>query len=428
MTQYDAVIVGAGVIGLATAYHIKKQCPNDRILVVDKMNAAGQGNTAKSAAMFRCFFFSPTNLTLVDTTVEFFKSVQDQLNVDLKLRWTGYLWLFSKERFKIIEPILKAMSESKLDYKVFDAGKLEELLSLNFDVTQDEEAQMMGLSNVEKGIFIPKAGAIDIDCLVQFYEEEVKKMGGEIQYGTEADHIIVEPEKPLGIPDEPYFWQKSKVAGISTNKGVFKAKKTIIAAGVWANRLLHTVGIFAPMKPIKRQLFSVKASTQPLKQLLHVKGFNELDCMPFIILPEPSVYLKPALEEEAFWLAYGDRFPRAFVLEDDPKPEENYYRYGIYQVVTKYFPQFLDTHLYGSWAGQYALNPIDGQPVVFEENNMLVAGSCSGSGNMKCDAIGRIAAALYKQEKTVKLFGDKEFKVSNLSIKNRDVKPEKLII
>ena len=428
MTQYDTVIVGAGIVGLATAYHIKRQRPNDQILVVDKMSTAGQGNTAKSAAMFRCFFYSPTNLTLVDTTVEFFKYIQNQLGVDLKLKWTGYLWLFSKEHFKIIEPILKSMSEKGLEHEIYEAETLSKCLNLNAKVTDDEEAQMMGLTDVARGVFVPKAGAIDIDLLVQFYEKEIKRMGGVIQYNTKVDRILVEPEEPLGMPGEPFLWQNSRAVGIKTNRGIFKAKKTIVAAGAWANNLLREVGVFAPMEPIKRQLFSVKASTQPLKELLHVKGFNKENCIPFTILPEPSVYLKPALEEDSFWLAYGDHFPRAFKVEDDPQPEENYYRYGIYQVITKYFPQFSGTQLGGSWAGQYATNPIDGQPVVFEENDLLVVGSCSGSGNMKCDAIGRIAAALYQNEDCAILYGEREFRVSDLSMKGRDVKPEKLII
>jgi len=428
MAQYDAVIVGAGIVGLATAYHIKRERPNDRILIVDKMNAAGQGNTAKSAAMFRCFFYSPTNLTLVNTTVEFFKHVQNQPGADLKLKWTGYLWLFSKERFKVIEPILRSMGESGLEYEIYEADRLADCLSMKTKVMENEEAQTMGLTDVEKGVFVPKAGAINIDLLVQFYEEEIKKMGGEIRYNTKVSRILVEPEESLGMPGEPFFWQDSKAAGIETNRGTFKAKKTIVAAGVWSNSLLRGVGVFAPMEPIKRQLFSVKASTQSLKQLLNAKGFSEENCVPFTILPEPSVYLKPALEENAFWLAYGDHFPRAFKREDDPQPEENYYRYGIYQVITKYFPQFSGTQLYGSWAGQYALNPLDGQPVIFEENNLLVVGSCSGSGNMKCDAIGRIAAALYQDEDYAMLYGKKEFKVDDLSMKRRNVKPEKLII
>ncbi|MCW3984945.1 MAG: FAD-binding oxidoreductase [Candidatus Bathyarchaeota archaeon] len=428
MTEYDAVIVGAGIIGLATAYHVKKQRPNDRILVIDKMSTAGQGNTAKSAAMFRCFFYSRTNLTLVDTTVEFFKHVQTQLGVDLRLRWAGYLWLFSKEHYRIIEPLLKSMAESGLEYEVYEKEDLTKRLNLRTEVAKDEEAQMMRLADVEKGVFVPKAGSIDIDLLVQFYEAEFKKLGGEIQYNTIAEKILVDPEEPLGMPDEPFFWQKSRAAGVNTNKGTIKAKKTIIAAGVWANTLLHQIGVYAPMEPIKRQLFSVQASTTELRQLLNVEGFNAENCMPFTILPEPAVYIKPALEENAFWLSYGDHFPRAFKLEDDPQPEENFYRYGIYQVVTKYFPQFLGAQPYGSWAGQYALNTIDGQPVIFEENDLLVVGSCSGSGNMKGDALGRIAAALYMGEEHANLFGNKEFKVDDLGIAKRNVEPEKLII
>lgn len=428
MTEYDAVIVGAGIIGLATAYHIKKQHPTDRILVIDKMSTPGQGNTAKSAAMFRCFFYSQTNLTLVDTTVEFFKQIQNQQGVDLKLRWAGYLWLFSKERYTTIEPILKSMAENGLEHEVYEKEELEGHLNLTTKVAHDEEAQMMGLVDVEKGVFVPKAGSIDIDLLVQFYESELRRMGGEIRCNTKAERILVEPEKPLGMPDEPFFWQKSRAAGINTNKGPIKAKKTIIAAGVWANTLLYQVGVYAPMEPIKRQLFSVKASTSALKKLLNAKDFNTENCLPFTILPEPAVYIKPALEEEAFWLSYGDHFPRAYRLEEDPQPEENFYRYGIYQVVTKYFPQFLGAPLYGSWAGQYALNTIDGQPIVFEENDLLVVGGCSGSGNMKCDAIGRIAAALYMNEEYADLSGGKKFKVTDLGMTKRNVKPEKLII
>jgi len=427
MIEYDAVIVGAGIIGLATAYHVKKQHPDGRILVIDKMSAAGQGNTAKSAAMFRCFFFSHTNLALVDTTVEFFKHVQNLQGVDLKLKWAGYLWLFSKQHYKIIKPILKSMSKNCLEYEEY-GEELTERLNLRKEVTKDEEAQMMGLSDVEKGIFVPKAGSIDIDLLVQFYEKEFRKMGGEIRYNTKAERILVEPEEPLGMPDEPFFWQESRAAGVDTNRGKIKAKKSIIAAGVWANTLLHKVGVYAPMEPIKRQLFSVKASTMELRQLLNVEGFNVENCLPFTILPEPAVYVKPALEENAFWLSYSDSFPRAFKLEDNPQPEENFYRYGIYQIVTKYFPQFLGAQLYSSWAGQYALNTIDGQPIVFKENDLLVVGSCSGSGNMKSDAIGRISAALYKGEEYANLFGNKKFRVSDLSMTKRNVEPEKLII
>ncbi|MDH5754009.1 MAG: FAD-dependent oxidoreductase, partial [Candidatus Bathyarchaeota archaeon] len=68
MVEYDAVIVGAGILGLSTAYHIKKEHPNAEILLIDKLSAAGQANTAKSAGAFRCLFYSRTNFTLADSS------------------------------------------------------------------------------------------------------------------------------------------------------------------------------------------------------------------------------------------------------------------------------------------------------------------------------------------------------------------------
>jgi glycine/D-amino acid oxidase-like deaminating enzyme len=58
----------------------------------------------------------------------------------------------------------------------------------------------------------------------------------------------------------------------------------------------------------------------------------------------------------------------------------------------------------------------------------MVVGGASGSGIMKADSIGRIAAALYQGEEHAWLYGEKKFKVSDLGLKNRKVEPEKLVI
>jgi FAD-dependent oxidoreductase domain-containing protein 1 len=428
MAEYDALIVGAGIVGLSTAYHLKNRNPELNVLVVDKLGAAGQGSTAKSAAAFRCLFASRTNFALADSSAEFYRHVQDDLHVDLKLRWAGYLWFFDEDGYRKMFPVLKDLAGRGFKYIEYDESELARKLEMRTNVASDEEAQMMGLGNVHKGILIPKAGLIDVDSLVKFYESEFLRLGGKIQYNTEVKSIMVEPHQPLGIPGEPYFWQDTMITGADTSKGVIKAKKTIVAAGAWTSQLLDPLGIECFIKAKKRQVFSIKSKTEALRKLLFCREFTNAGCLPFTILPKPSAYIRPAPEEDALWLAYADEFPRAFKVEDNPEPEENYYRFGLYQVFVKYFPQFMNCQPFSAFAGLYEINTIDGQPLIFEENGLMMAGGASGSGILKADAIGRIATALYHSEEYALLYGDKKFKVSDLGLKNRNIEPEKLVI
>jgi len=427
MTECDTLIVGAGIVGLSTAYHLKSRNPKLNILVVDKLGAAGQGSTAKSAAAFRCLFASRTNFALADSSAEFYRHVQDDMGFDLKLRWAGYLWFLDEEGYRKMLPVLKDLANKGFKYAEYDESDLAKRLEMRTNFGNDEEAQMMGLGNVYKGVVIPKAGLIDVDSLVKFYESEFLRLGGKIQYNTKVEEISVEPQQPLGMPGEPYFWQDAAITGGKTNRGVIKAKKTLIAAGAWAAQLLDPLGIECFIKAKKRQIFSVKAKTDALKKLLFT-DFTGAGCLPFTILPKPTAYIRPAPEEDALWLAYADEFPRAFRVEDEPEPEENYYRFGLYQVFVKYFPQFTDCQPFSAFAGLYEINTLDGQPLVFEENGLMVVGGASGSGILKADAIGRIATALYNGEEYALLYGDKKFKVSDLGLKNRSIEPEKLVI
>lgn len=428
MAEYDAVIVGAGILGLSTAYHLKSRNPELNVLVVDRLGAAGQGSTAKSAAAFRCLFSSRTNFALADSSAEFYKHVQDDLRLDLKLRWAGYLWFFDEDGYRKMLPVLKDLAARGFRYKEYDESELAKKLEMHTNLANDEEAKMMGLGNVYKGVLIPKAGLIDVDSLVKFYETEFQRLSGKIQYNTDVKEIVVEPSQPLGTPGEPYFWQNAIVTGVRTNRGLIKAKKTIVAAGAWLSQLLDPIGIECFVKARKRQVFSIKAKTEGLKKLLLSKEFTNAGSLPFTILPKPTAYIRPAPEEDALWLAYADEFPRAFKIEDEPEPEENFYKYGLYQVVVKYFPQFTDCQPFSAFAGLYEINSIDGQPVIFEENGLTIVGGASGSGILKADAIGRIAAALYEDEEYALLYGDRKFKISDLGLKNRNIEPERLVI
>ena len=55
----QVIIIGAGILGLASAYHILKDQAGLDLLVVDKLAGPGRGDTAKSAAAFATCFLPP---------------------------------------------------------------------------------------------------------------------------------------------------------------------------------------------------------------------------------------------------------------------------------------------------------------------------------------------------------------------------------
>jgi glycine/D-amino acid oxidase-like deaminating enzyme len=428
MTDYDVLVIGAGIRGLSTAYHIKLADPAVKILVVDKNVAAGLGSTVNSAAAFRCFFSSASNFFLADSSAEFYKHLQQEGGVDLKMRWCGYLWAFTRDTYQQIFPVLEQLKAKGFAYTEYQAEELSRILGMRANFAADKEARQIGLGEVYKAVFIPKAGLIGVMLLLRFYESEFLRLGGEIRYRTEVTKLLAEPRLPLGLPGEPYFWQDAAVVGAETSDGAIRAKKTVVAAGPWLSQLLDPLGIECFVKPRKRQVFNVKAQTEPLKKLLHTADFSDAGCLPFTVLPQPSVYLRPNLEGEGFGVGYADAFPRAFRPEEHPKPEPNFYLHGLQLVVAKYLPQFEGAASSGGFAGLYEVNALDEQPVIFEEHDAVIVGGGSGSGIMKADAVGRIAAAVYAGQEYATLFGGRQFRVADLGLKQRRVEQEKLVI
>lgn len=430
MTEYDAVIVGAGILGLSTAYHIARMRPNDKILVLEQMSTSGQGNTAKSAAMFRTFFSTGIGQMLAETSIDFYKHIQKEFSLDLKVNWTGYLWLFCEEDFADFKPILKEMESRGLRYQIYSENELAKKLNMKTRVSDDEEAELMNLADVDVGVLAPKAGSIDVDALVKFYESQFIELKGKIQFNLKVKDLIVEPCQPLGqtrFSGEPFFWQEARVTGVNTDQGTVKAKKTIIAAGAWAPMLLDAVGINAQMKLRKRQMFSVSTEPTELRKLYWSKGFNKEGCVPLTFLPRLArtssrISFSPH-DGNALWLFFSDKFPRPFKHEEDPQPETYNYTYGLHPILTKYFPQFTGSKPSLTWAGECVYTP-DSQPIVLEQNDLIAVGGTNGNGIMKADALGRIVASLYANQEYATLFGGKKSKVSDLSIEKRNVEPE----
>lgn len=424
-------------MGVASAYHLKKNNPSKRILVVDRYGAPGQGNTGRSNAMFRNTFSSSDNQILSNSSIDFYTHVQEELKVDIGLQKIGYLWLMDEMQLSKSEPFLRGMEKNGI--QVVRQGKedLRRLLpSMITEFGSGGEAALMNLPPVNGGIFGPKCGRLDPDKLTRFYAGEFVKAGGTFAFNTNAMALVVGPSKRLGIEGEPFVWQDFRVEGISVNgraDEVISAETVVLAGGAWENELLEPMGIECHVKAKKRQLFSVQAKGSKLEGLLHSGGFNSLGLLPLVILPKAGVHFKPVSEENDFWIACEDEVNRPFIdlPEHDLErytAERDYYEKSVYPILTSYFPDFKDSRIKAMWAGLYSYNTIDSLPFVFSERNLIVVGGDSGSGIMKGDSLGRMVNSVYRGEEETELYGGTPYSTSKLSFDKRDVEREEWVI
>ncbi len=353
--------------------------------------------------------------------------MQEEEGFDLGMKFVGYLFLLTRNQYKTLSSILVELQRRGLRYELLDTGFLEEKLGIKASVTGDEEAELMGLEDIHVGVYVREAGIMRPEKLVDYYYSRLKEMGVKFMFNTRVEELVLEPKNKLGLPYEPLPWQEAMVVGAKTAKGVIRAKRKIVVAAVARTfLLLDPIGVDVHSKPKKRQVFAIKASTNELKELLYIKGLNEYNVAPMMILPK-GVYVRPVPEENSFWVGVSDHLGRPFKWEEDPQPEQHFYIYGIYPVLHTYLPQFTNARPEASWAGLYDIS-IDSQPVIFEVAGMIVAAGTSGSGIMKADAIGRIVAAIYSGEKTAELYGGEKFHVEDLGLTKRRVEEEKLVI
>lgn len=430
----DVLVVGTGIMGMAAAYHLKKNNPEKSVLAVDRYGAPGQGNTGRSNAMFRNTFSSSDNQVLADRSIDFYIHLQSEMKQDIGLQQIGYLWLMNEGKLAASEPYVTSMARNGIETRRYSREELRRLLpELVTDFGSAPDAQLMGLDAVDGALFGPKCGRLAPDRLVRFYESEFLRMGGATSYNTEARRLAYSAVTELDLEGEPFVWQEAEVKAVEATgsiSGEIRAKTVVLACGAWANQLLEPAGLDGHIKAKKRQLFSTSADgNDALRRLLHAKGFNGLDLLPMVILPKSGVHFKPVSEEEGFWIACEDDVNRPYIDVPDSDldsyaAEPAYYERGIHPVLRSYFPCFSAARPRSMWAGLYAYNTTDFLPFAFKEGNLLVVGGDSGSGIMKGDSLGRIVDALYREEDTAMLYGDVPYRTGKIGFAHRDVQRE----
>ena len=218
----DIVIIGAGVIGVATAHALAASGITD-ITILDR-DSVGSGGTGKSAGIVRCHYGVSSVAALALASLEFFENAEADLGQDIGFEQVGYLVGVGPEN---VEPFRASLANQR---------------SLGIDTREighDEVAAMWPtayLDDFATFCFEPRGGYGDGYATAQALATSLRARGVRIRQGARVAEIVVDGDRVTGVR--------------MADGEVIPAGMVVVAAGAWSVPLVSPLGITLPIQPI----------------------------------------------------------------------------------------------------------------------------------------------------------------------------------
>ena len=210
--SYDAVIMGGGLHGLATAYFLARDHGMSRIAVIEK-RYIGFGGAGRNTAIVRANQRTQENLPLYKEALDLWPILTKELNYNLMFYNCGHLALAHSEA-AIKAQRLHATSAQfhGIDSRLVDPKECKELIPA-LDISQRPRYPIYG------GAYHPPGGIVRHDAVVWGLAKGCAKLGVHIHQGTEITGMTVE---------------NGKMVSVDTAKGKIATPRVLNAAGAYS--------------------------------------------------------------------------------------------------------------------------------------------------------------------------------------------------
>lgn len=240
--QYDVVIIGGGVHGLATAYYLTKL--GVRNIAVLEARYIGFGGSGRNTAIVRSNYRTPEGIAFYDMSVRLYEQLACDLDFNVMFSQHGHLTLAHNERG------VTGLTER---------ANTNQLMGINSRVIFPKEIQeivpdlnVFGHCRfpIMAALYHPPRGIIRHDAVVWAYARGVDRAGGQIHQKTEVTGIDV---------------RDGKVEGVVTNRGRIRTGTVLNATAGYAGIISGMVGLEIPIETHPLQA----CVTEPLKPFLN---------------------------------------------------------------------------------------------------------------------------------------------------------------
>ncbi len=254
----DVLIIGAGIIGISTAYYLSQNGIEATIIDKGPPNGQASGSNAGSLHLQLLSFdhsdksnkrptLAELTLSLQKKGVEAWLALERELAAEFELKITGGLMVAENEQdMKFLESKAKAERAQGIQMHILGKSELSKMAPAISD-------------NMIGGAFCPDEGKINPLLATAAVMATAKEKGANLIEDTEV----------IGIEKVPEGYD------VNTTNGVIKCKRIVNAAGGWSAKVAHMVGVSIPVQSAPQQMI-VTEPTEPLVDFLVAHAHRHL--------------------------------------------------------------------------------------------------------------------------------------------------------
>ena len=218
--ETKVVVIGGGIAGCSTAYHLANNGWNTVLIERDVLTS---GTTWHAAGMVTQLGTTPQITKLRKSSVKFYKSLRDITGLDTSFKQTGTINIATtKSRH---QEFMRQKTMSKLfnlDIEVIDKNKFKTL----YPIANNKD--------VFSGLYIPEDGQADPEVLTKNISIAARKKGVKIIEKCKLEKILK---------------RNNQIRGVKTNLGTIKCEYIVLCAGMWSRQIGEAAGVSIPLYP-----------------------------------------------------------------------------------------------------------------------------------------------------------------------------------
>ena len=229
--QYDVVVVGGGIIGLATSMKLTQDFPNLKVAVLEKEEEVAQHQTGHNSGVIHAgIYYAPGSqkANFCSTGGKLLRDFCDEYGI----------------AYDMCGKLIVATDDSEVPQleELFKRGTENGAQGLRM-VNQEEIKDIEPYSAGVKAILSPNTGIIDYFEVSQAYATRMRENGGDLL--TNVEVISIE--------------NKDNLVYINTTSGTVVAKYVLNCAGLHADTVARMMGVDVGVKivPFRGEYFSM---------------------------------------------------------------------------------------------------------------------------------------------------------------------------